>query len=132
LKTTLIIFVMAFLAVTSTACFNKKVVPPLGKALVELDGPLSTSLRSNRGWVIAQGLVVNRGDKRADWLQVTIYTKDKATGVILKKKTTYVKGSGPNGKSLDPGKSASFEVRLDSKQNHRHEYEADVAWSEAL
>jgi len=132
LKTVFIIFVTAILAVTSTACFNKRHLPASEKALVELDGPLNTASSTNRGWIIASGRVVNRGSKRANWLQVTVYTKDRATGVILGKKTTYVKGSGPNGKSLEPGESGSFELRLDTKPDHRHEYEADVIWSDAL
>lgn len=132
LKVVFIIIVMAFLAVTLTACFNKSSLPASEKALVGLKGRLNTSATSNRGWVIAKGSVINRGSKRADWLQVTIYTKDKKTGVILKKKSTYVKGSGLNGKSLNPGESGMFELRLDSKQDARYIYEADVRWSDAL
>lgn len=132
LKTVFIIIVVAFLAVTLSACFNKSSLPASEKAIVGLEGPLNTSATSNRGWIIARGWVINRGSKRADWLQVTIYTKDKRTGIILKKKSAYVKGSGLNGKSLNPGESGMFELRLDSKQNIRHFYEAEVRWSEAL
>jgi len=132
LKTVFILIVTALLSLTSTACFNKRVVPVPAKGLVELEFPLNTASTTNRGWVIARGSVINRGGKRANWLQVTVYTKDRATGIILDKKTTYVRGSGPNGKSLDPGESGSFELRLDTKTNHLYEYEADLFWSEDL
>jgi hypothetical protein len=132
LKTVFIISLVVFLAVTSTACLGKKAGPVFKKALVEMDGSLNTIRKTNRGWIIASGRVANRGDKRAGWVRVTVYTKDVKTGVVLRKKTTYVKGSGPNGKSLEPGESASFYLRLDSKPNHRHEYEAEVLWSDAL
>ena len=48
----------------------------------------NTMAKTNRGWVLARGQIVNRGDKRADWIQVTIYTRDRATGVVLLEKTT--------------------------------------------
>lgn len=132
LKVVFIVIVMAFLAVTLSACFNKSSLPASEKALVELKGRLDTSVNSNRGWVIARGLVINRGSRRADWLQVTVYTKDKRTGIVLQKKSTYVNGSGPSKKSLNPGESGSFKLRLDSKPSYRHFFEAEVSWSDVL
>ena len=101
------------------------------KALVEWKWQLHTEEKTRTGWIKAYGWVINNGSKRADWVRVTVYSIDKKTGVVVDKDSVYIKGSGPNGKSLGPGEEAMYEVRLNSKKSHHYRYERDVTWTEA-
>lgn len=85
------------------------------------------------GWLEAYGEVINRGGKRADWVKVTYFILDKESGVVLGTKSEYiVDGSGPNRKSLEPGQSANFRIRLNSKKKYPYKYERKVTWSETM
>lgn len=105
--------------------------PTPDKALVEWKWRLHTGDTTNSGWIKAHGWVINNGSKRADWVMVTIYTIDKKTGIVVDEDSVYIKGSGPNGKSLEPGKDAKFEIRLNSKKSNHYRYKRSVKWTEA-
>lgn len=128
------LFILILLSITSicfTACASRG-PKAKGRALVEFKWSLHTETKTNMGWVIAYGWVINRGDKRAEWVRVNVYTRDDKTGIVVDKKMTYINGSGPNGKGLEPGEMARFEVRLDNKQSSIYDYSADLEWSDAL
>ena len=101
------------------------------KALVEWKWRMHTEDTNGSGWIKAYGWVINKGSKRADWVRVTVYSIDKKTGVVVDKDSVYINGSGPNGKSLDPGEDARYEIRLNSKKSHHYRYDRDVTWTEA-
>ncbi len=85
------------------------------------------------GWLEAYGEVVNRGGKRADWVKITYFILDKESGVVLGSTSGYIlDGSGPNQKSLDPGQSANFIIRLNAKKKFPYKYERKVTWSETM
>ncbi len=124
----LLLFVVIVLSTTGCA---KKIETVEGKAYVEFRGdPHYEETRT--GWLWASGYVINRGTKRADWVKVTIYTRDRETGVIIDSISAYVNGSGPNGKSVGPGETASYRVKLNAKKSYPYTYERKVTWSEPL
>ena len=101
------------------------------KALVEWKWRMHTDETTHKsGHIKAYGWVINKGSKRADWVRVTVYSIDKKTGVVVDKDSVYISGSGPNGKSLEPGEDAKYEIRLNSKKSHHYRYERDVKWTE--
>lgn len=111
---------------------NKALGATPDKALVEFKWRLHTDETTHRsGHIKVYGWVINNGSKRADWVRVTIYTIDKKTGVVVDKESVYIEGSGPNGKSLEPGKDAMFKFRLNSKKSDHYRYERDVTWAES-
>lgn len=114
----------------------KKPVEPVenyeGKAHVDFKWRMHTDEHTKTGWIIGEGWVVNKGTLRAEWVKVTVYVKDEKTGAIMDSVSVYIEGSGPNGKNLEPGASARYRVRLNSKKEHNHVYEREVSWAETL
>ena len=102
-----------------------------GRAFVDFKWKADHIGHTSTGWTIYYGNVVNKGTKRADWVKITIKYRHKHTGIIVGEKSVYIQGSGPNGKSLEPGESGYFELRLDTKKRYPYKYEREVTWSEA-
>ncbi|MDT8317841.1 MAG: hypothetical protein RQ824_07620 [bacterium] len=131
LLTLLIIFLSSSGCSTIKGTAADKTGETPDKALVEWKWQLHTDENTRTGWIRAYGWVINNGSKRADWVRVSIYSIDKKTGVVVDEDSVYIQGSGPNGKSLEPGEDAKYEIRLNSKKSHHYRYERDVKWTEA-
>ena len=126
-----LLLISAALLLLSYGCSSKEKVVE-GKAFVDFKWRLHVEdEKTNAGWVKAYGWVINRGTKRADWVRVTVKMLDKETGIVIDKISSYIDGSGPNGKSLEPGELVKFEMVLNTKKPYHFKYDREVTWSEA-
>ena len=119
---------ISILAILLSGC-SKPLHVVKGKPFVDFKWHLHYN-ETRTGWLTISGYVVNRGDKRADWVQVTIFIKDPKTGVTIDSASAYINGSGPNGKSLEPAETGTFEVTVNAKKSDPYDYDRKVTWTD--